>query len=158
MVSPLDAKAKEVVERLLSWGAPTKQRAKPLHKDAADLITAQAERIVELKRERDEALEPPLTCPAIDAFIARHDPDDAVLTELASIRHINSQLRYGTWYFKAMLNAAEAEVRTLREALDLYRDAVVVDVKMEGPRYMGANSSALKRAWDFDAALRAKEP
>lgn len=36
--------------------------------------------------------------------------------------------------------------------LNLYREAVRVDVKMEGPQFMGANSSALKRAWEADRA------
>jgi hypothetical protein len=45
-----------------------------------------------------------------------------------------------------------AENERLRAALDLYRDAVVIDVTMEGPRFMGSNSSALKRAWDADCA------
>jgi len=50
-----------------------------------------------------------------------------------------------------------AEVERLREALDLYRDAVVIDAKMDGPKFMGSNASALKRAWEFDrAALEGK--
>jgi chromosome segregation ATPase len=53
----------------------------------------------------------------------------------------------------------QAECDRLREALALYREAVVIDVKMEGPRFMGANSSALKRAWDHDrAALKGDTP
>jgi hypothetical protein len=52
-------------------------------------------------------------------------------------------------------DAKDAEIKRLRDVLDLYREAVRVDVKMEGPRFMGANSSALKRAWDADAAIRA---
>lgn len=54
-----------------------------------------------------------------------------------------------------------ADTRTenmrLRAALELYRDAVRIDATMEGPKFMGANSSALKRAWDADlAALEGK--
>jgi hypothetical protein len=48
------------------------------------------------------------------------------------------------------LEAAEAKLAKAVEALDLYREAVRIDVKMEGPQFMGANSSALKRAWEAD--------
>jgi FtsZ-binding cell division protein ZapB len=51
-----------------------------------------------------------------------------------------------------------ATIERLRAALDLYREAVRIDATMEGPRFMGANSSALKRAWDADCAALAKEP
>ena len=51
-----------------------------------------------------------------------------------------------------------AEIERLRAALELYRDAVRIDATMEGPKFMGANSSALKRAWDADlAALEARD-
>ena len=43
-----------------------------------------------------------------------------------------------------------AERDRLRDALELYRDAVRVDVKMEGPQFMGSNLSALRRAWEHD--------
>lgn len=46
----------------------------------------------------------------------------------------------------------EAENAKLRTALELYRDAVRIDATMEGPKFMGANTSALKRAWDADLA------
>ena len=50
-----------------------------------------------------------------------------------------------------------AENEKLRAALDLYREAVRIDVTMEGPIFMGSNASALKRAWDADrAALEEK--
>lgn len=49
--------------------------------------------------------------------------------------------------------AAEAKRDALREALALYRDAVRVDVQMDGPKFMGSNVSALKRAWEADRAL-----
>ena len=45
-----------------------------------------------------------------------------------------------------------AENEKLRAALDLYREAVRIDVTMEGPKFMGLNGSALKRAWDADRA------
>jgi hypothetical protein len=50
------------------------------------------------------------------------------------------------------------DVERLRAALDLYREAVRIDATMEGPRFMGANSSALKRAWDADCAALIQEP
>lgn len=34
-----------------------------------------------------------------------------------------------------------------RELLDLYREAVIPDVQMGGPQFMGCNGSALKRAY-----------
>lgn len=51
------------------------------------------------------------------------------------------------------LLAAEAKCDALREALALYRDAVRIDVQMDGPKFMGSNVSALKRAWEADRAL-----
>lgn len=56
-----------------------------------------------------------------------------------------------------LLADARTENMKLRAALELYRDAVRIDATMEGPKFMGANSSALKRAWDADlAALEGK--
>ena len=55
------------------------------------------------------------------------------------------------------ITGLRAEIKRLRTALELYRDAVRIDATMEGPKFMGANSSALKRAWDADcAALEGK--
>lgn len=48
-------------------------------------------------------------------------------------------------------------LKAARGLLDLYREAVRIDVKMEGPLYMGANSSALKRAWEADRASLASD-
>ena len=44
-----------------------------------------------------DQVEPPLTCPAIDAFIAKHSPDDEIVRELNAIRDINSHLLHGLW-------------------------------------------------------------
>lgn len=52
-------------------------------------------------------MEPPLTCPAIDAFILRTNPPDEVKAELDLIRSINSQLRYSLWAEKARAQDAE---------------------------------------------------
>lgn len=43
-------------------------------------------------------------------------------------------------------------IESQRAVLELYRNAVRIDVTMEGPKFMGANSTALKRAWDADLA------
>lgn len=51
----------------------------------------------------------------------------------------------------AMREAAD-EIELLWRILNLYRDAVRIDVTMEGPVFMGANRSSLKRAWDADLA------
>ena len=58
----------------------------------------------------------------------------------------------GTTQYCAEAAAMAAENERLRAALELYRDAVRIDATMEGPKFMGANSSALKRAWDADLA------
>ena len=63
----------------------------------------------------------------------------------------------GTTQYCAEAAKLAAENEKLRAALELYRDAVRIDATMEGPKFMGANSSALKRAWDADlAALEGK--
>ena len=56
------------------------------------------------------------------------------------------------WEIKAEMDRLTTENERLRSILELYRDAVRIDVTMEGPKFMGANSSALKRAWDADIA------
>lgn len=53
--------------------------------------------------------------------------------------------------------AKDERIAALEAALDLYRDAVRIDVKMEGPKFMGSNTSALKRAWEADYARSTKE-
>ena len=51
-----------------------------------------------------------------------------------------------------------SHIASLESTLDLYRGAVRIDQTMEGPRYAGANSSALRRAWEHDpAALASSE-
>lgn len=67
--------------------------------------------------------------------------------------------RLTEWNREIAVNAREfaAEVTKLRAALDLYRDAVRIDATMEGPKFMGSNASALKRAWDADRAAITQE-
>lgn len=56
-----------------------------------------------------------------------------------------------------VMDEAADEIERLRALLDLYREAVRIDATMEGPRFMGSNASALRRAWDADlAALEGK--
>lgn len=62
--------------------------------------------------------EPPLTCPHIDALMARQDISPEVAAELAAIRDINSQLRYGTWVLAAERDEAREEVTRYIELLD----------------------------------------
>ena len=50
------------------------------------------------------------------------------------------------------VEALTARAAELEGVLDLYRDVVRIDATMEGPKFMGANASALKRAWDADRA------
>lgn len=50
--------------------------------------------------------------------------------------------------------ALRARVATLEDTLAMYREAVSVDVKMEGPSFMGMNRAALKRAWEHDDLTR----
>ncbi|MBS7696246.1 MULTISPECIES: hypothetical protein [unclassified Chelatococcus] len=101
-------------------------------------------------------IEPPLTCPAIDAFILKANPPNEVKAELDFIRSINSQLRYSLWAEKARAEAAEKD-RDLNqvwaeEAQDCLRSAVhneceacAVEVEIEAIRrgYIGAVIDAL---------------
>tara|TARA_R110000772_G_scaffold99174_3_gene198918 strand:- start:32216 stop:32443 length:228 start_codon:yes stop_codon:yes gene_type:complete len=47
-------------------------------------------------------------------------------------------------------NRIAKQVIKKEELLNLYRDAVVIDPKMDGPVFSGCNISALKRAWEKD--------
>lgn len=77
--------------------------------------------------------------------------------EVARLTAEVERLRSVTVVQETLIRKAETENEKLRVALDLYRDAAVIDVTMEGPRFIGSNASALKRAWDADrAALEGK--
>ena len=43
-----------------------------------------------------------------------------------------------------------AEIERLRQELNMYRDAASIDVKMEGPVFVGVKGSAFIRAIKFD--------
>ena len=43
------------------------------------------------------------------------------------------------------------DLKRAQNLLDAYRDAVVIAVDMSGPKFVGVNSSALKRAWSMDS-------
>jgi hypothetical protein len=47
------------------------------------------------------------------------------------------------------IEALKTENARLREELTAYRDAVRVDVLMEGPRFAGCNTSRLREAWEL---------
>ena len=88
--------------------------------------------------------------------------DEAVLTgwKLVPVEPTESMMAIGRTCgtnsantYAAMLASAPAPASGGVDAvLNLYREAVRIDVKMEGPQFMGANSSALKRAWEADRA------
>ena len=89
-------------------------------------------------------------------FEDQHAPDQITLAMRAGADEIERKKAE----IASLLNTladARTESMKLRAALELYRDAVRIDATMEGPKFMGANSSALKRAWDADlAALEGK--
>ena len=79
---------------------------------------------------------------------------------------ITERLRDAAWVCEeqpnlhALLTEADAEIERLRgevarerALLALYREAVRIDVMMEGPKFAGSNASALKRAWDYDVEI-----
>lgn len=69
------------------------------------------------------------------------------------VRHAKTAI----WSDSEECKLLTADNERLRAALDLYRESVRIDVTMEGPKFMGSNVSALKRAWDADrAALEVK--
>jgi hypothetical protein len=78
--------------------------------------------------------------------------------EIVRLRGERDEMERRARAFEAGATNLQAERDRLRDALALYREAVVIDVKMEGPRFMGANSSALKRAWDYDRAALGDKP
>ena len=66
------------------------------------------------------------------------------------------KLRVMSDAYEAIYVAAD-RIEALEGLLDLYRDAVMIDATMDGPKFKGANSSALKRAWFHDCAALAGE-
>lgn len=53
---------------------------------------------------------------------------------------------------KDWMNRATDHIEALEAALDMYRQSLAFDATMEGPKYKGANGSALLRAWKYDQA------
>lgn len=49
--------------------------------------------------------------------------------------------------------AGDIRVANLFRLLCLYREAVAIDVTMEGPVFKGVNGSALRRAWEAEKQL-----
>jgi hypothetical protein len=79
-----------------AWGSLPQSHRNPYLTDAHAAVKAMP-------------LDPPLTCPHIDAAVASGELSPEVIAELAEIRDINSQLRYGTWALKARLDAVKAK-------------------------------------------------
>lgn len=77
--------------------------------------------------------EPELTCPHIDAALASGELTDEVARELSVIRGINSQLRYGTWAYKAAIEAQQALIDKLAEALRPFAAAADHAERIAGP-------------------------
>ena len=63
------------------------------------------------------------------------------------------QYNNSTNYYNGEIERLRQQNAELSELITLYREAVVIDVQMEGPQFMGSNRSALKRAWDKDCAI-----
>lgn len=85
------------------------------------------------------------------------------MTKEASLEAVNSVLSKEVRKLQEELKAADktnmaltARVEELEGVLTRYREAVRIDVTMEGPKFMGSNASALKRAWDADRAALTK--
>lgn len=113
-----------------------------------DLHPKVAETIQRLVAERDTAIsEPPLTCPAIDALIAKHSPSDEIVRELDHIRDINSQLRYGLWHEQTRAIAAEAA-----------RDFNAGRVHESEARLEAAEARIAELEADLQLAMEALEP
>lgn len=70
------------------------------------------------QQKRTPFPEPPLTCPAIDAFISKHSPEDEIVKELTAIRDINSQLRFGLWSEQSRADEAEANLDSRSEIIE----------------------------------------
>lgn len=84
----------------------------------------------------------------------------------AKIEHLSAEVNYAKYgnpdfawsLHETQMNDLRLENERLRAALELYREAVRIDATMEGPKFMGSNASALKRAWGADlAALGGKD-
>ncbi len=54
--------------------------------------------------------------------------------------------------YDCVIDVLSERIKKLEAALDLYRQAIQFDATMEGPKYKGANGSALIRAWKYDCA------
>lgn len=78
-------------------------------------------------------IEPELTCPHIDAAIASGELSEAVKAELATIREINSQLRYGTWFLKAQLEEQRAAMKRIAvPPLDMWEAMDAAAIRSKG--------------------------
>ncbi len=147
------AKIEELVKRLRdieSDFGPCKDTGLAAIPEAADALEAQAARVKELEEAAKEASEEIQRMRNVEEFAAfAHRDDKTRIAALeADVRH------YKTCYDAAVKINDEAvdRIAALEAQLELYREAVRVDPTMEGPRFAGANSSSLRRAWEHDRA------
>jgi hypothetical protein len=100
--------------------------------------------IVEMLRE----------CSSDEAYLSRQAADE-IARLLREVEKLRADIAYADKHaskVEGLLWGTAKENEKLRTALDLYREAVRIDVTMEGPKFMGSSVSALKRAWDADRA------
>lgn len=130
--------------------------SEPSH-EAETLVARLMVRLETLARERDEAL---ISERNLGNLLARiHRDGGHYQAKHGTLKAcVDADLIVSGLLGKAdSLAAAEARVKELEGALALYRDAVRFDVQMSGPRFLGSNVSALKRAWEHDRAAIIKD-
>lgn len=128
------------------------RRIQEAHREAAETALA-AEKRAREEAEREDETRTTESIAVRDKFIIERDLWLEFVNQLPDKRPtLDSTVA-------AALEAAEthsaALARALEEAKEItaeYRDAVRVDVLMEGPKFAGCNLSQLKRAWDADRA------
>ena len=94
----------------------------------------------------------------VEVGVSRQALDELLTAYKAAVERINRATDAdigGIHRSFAATPSPAASDASLSGVLDLYREAVRVDVKMEGPQFMGCNTSALKRAWEADRAALA---
>jgi hypothetical protein len=86
--------------------------------------------------------------------------DEQIARLAAEVEKMRADIAYADKHaakVEGLLWGTAKENEKLRAALALYREAVRIDATMDGPKFIGSNASALKRAWDADrAALEEK--
>ena len=103
-----------------------------------------------------ELMRTPQTTPTRDEAVPAEDSlvlvrRDMLASACAAIR-LKKDAPKTVEYLRSVMFAPAPASGGVDAVLNLYREAVRIDVKMEGPQFMGANSSALRRAWEADRA------